>query len=488
MLLPSADRIIHLVRASCSILNAACMLRQFSSLRDTFHAEAEGAPISPMRPSGPVPRGVAAVLLCVCFTFFSFLTSRVHEQQTTELQQLVVSTSAGDPYGQDLDAYNDYSSLSLKDGLGMSQSDDYGTKYGSRNVNINIIKGGYGSAQQQFPTAVVSGNSGSPRDSVIDTLRQRIRANMNSIRGLQNAIAASSDKTDFVIDGHTSSIASLKASNALLKSQLRKALVSEAADAVAISNLQEQETTDVSRLNRMVVALQRFKAIPGPRGLPGKPGPQGAKGPAGRRGRRGLDGRPGKPGRPGPRGLSGGRNGKDGTPGRDGLNGRPGQPGPRGYKGDDGARGPRGLPGPQGNNGLNGLPGPRGMMGRPGATGPQGPQGFRGVAGPIGPTGAMGPRGYPGARGPAGADGRRGPQGFRGMPGPKGDKGNVGHIGLPGHIGPIGSPLSQIKVFVALTLLPRSPRCRWTIWRQRRKWSSRPPWPARGQRGPWSCW
>ena len=103
-----------------------------------------------MRRSGLVARGAIAVLLCVCFTCFSFLSSRVHENPRTELQQLVVTT--GDPYDNDdddrrqalgQDDYNDFAQASLKDGLGTSQSDsDDSGRYGTRNVNINIIKGG----------------------------------------------------------------------------------------------------------------------------------------------------------------------------------------------------------------------------------------------------------------------------------------------------------------------------------------------------------
>jgi hypothetical protein len=244
---------------------------------------------SGMRISGLVTRSAAAVLLCACLALLSFLSSGVHENRRTELQQLVVTT--GDPSdpglldenGQALarDDYDDFAVSSLKDGLGLSQSDDFSGRYGTRNVNINIIKGG--GASQQPPlysrppssgTAVSSVSNGALDNSLADNLRQRIRANTNAIRGLQNAVASSSDKMQFVVDEHTSSIAALKSSNALLKAQLRQALANEAADARDISNLRDQEKSDVSRLNRMVISLQKFKAIPGPAGPKGSPGMQ----------------------------------------------------------------------------------------------------------------------------------------------------------------------------------------------------------------------
>ena len=453
------------------------LLNSFAAPRAQEQVAAAATRVCWMRPSGRVARGALVVLLCVSFTCFSFLSSRVHEPHRTELQQLVVTS--GDPYDEGLlddrrqalglDDYNDFAVGALKDGLGTSQSDDYSGRYGTRNVNINIIKGGggssYGNAQQQQPSysrppspippparaAVPSGSSSGALDaSVVNNLRQRIRDNMNAIRGLQNSVAASSDKTQFKIDDHTSSIAALKSSNALLKAQLRKALASEAADAIAITKLRNQETSDVSRetsdvsrLNRMVIALQKFKAIPGPRGLPGKAGPKGAngaKGAPGPAGRNGLNGKPGKPGPRGARGPSGGRDGKNGVNGRDGLNGRPGPAGPRGYKGDDGARGPRGLPGPQGNYGRNGLPGPRGMVGSPGAIGPRGrtgQPGARGRTGVPGPTGAKGPRGF---RGQIGAKGKPGPVGPRGFTGAPGAKGIIGRRGYQGPRGAKGNP------------------------------------------------
>ena len=442
------------------------LLNSFAAPRAQEQVAAAATRVCRMRPSGRVARGALVVLLCVSFTCFSFLSSRVHEPHRTELQQLVVTS--GDPYDEGLlddrrqalglDDYNDFAVGALKDGLGTSQSDDYSGRYGTRNVNINIIKGGggssYGNAQQQQPSysrppspippparaAVPSGSSSGALDaSVVNNLRQRIRDNMNAIRGLQNSVAASSDKTQFKIDDHTSSIAALKSSNALLKAQLRKALASEAADAIAITKLRNQETSDVSRLNRMVIALQKFKAIPGPRGLPGKAGPKGAngaKGAPGPAGRNGLNGKPGKPGPRGARGPSGGRDGKNGVNGRDGLNGRPGPAGPRGYKGDDGARGPRGLPGPQGNYGRNGLPGPRGMVGSPGAIGPRGRTGQPGARGR---TGVPGRRGFPGAPGHVGAQGAPGRIGARGFKGAKGNTGAVGPIGLTGKVGPVGA-------------------------------------------------
>jgi hypothetical protein len=234
---------------------------------------------SVMRRSGLVAQGAIAVLLCVCLTAFSFLSSRVNDNRT-ELQQLVVTT--GDAYDQSslydqrqalgLDDYNDFAVSSLKDGLGMSQSDDAGGRYGTRNVNINIIKGGGGAASSYQHQPSPSPSPPAAVSSTSDTLRRRIRDNMNAIRGLQNKVAESLDKTQFAIDDHSSSIAALKASNALLKAQLRSALSKEAADATAISKLTDQETTDVSRLNRMMTAMQKIKAVPGPPGTNGAPG------------------------------------------------------------------------------------------------------------------------------------------------------------------------------------------------------------------------